>query len=253
MEADLRDKQSDAQGINDRGSTLGAPLDTEFLLCIDSNNWRQDQFVKIPADTLAGILSQDLPEKDSRPAEISDILAAIIEQLREQPTECKTAILMNSDGDFLLKTNPAVGGRDSVSMVFADPPESRKVLVIHNHPVQEDQESQRVSTYGFFSAYDLTFAFKNDGHPAEAVVFQEGTAIIVKTEESQRVISEALRKIGSERWAYTDLSNRLINDYRQQAPNGFEERKAFSIRFAQKYAMRLLFIPADSKNIEVLV
>ena len=226
------------------------------LLRIDPEYWRNYDFQQI---TLSGVLAEVLcgrvvPEEIVG-GEIDDSLDSIIEQLRGQDVECKTSLSISPDGHFLLQINPTIGTADSVNNIFAEPPEGRKVLEIHNHPVHVDPTTHTETSYEFFSAPDLTgFTFREGTHMAEAVVFKTGTAILIKTPESERLIKEAITETGQGRWAWTTLGNNLSAEFVEKVPNDSpKERLRFSFDFARKYAMRLLFIPSKNRQIKVLV
>jgi len=226
------------------------------LLLIDPEYWKKYDFQQITlSGDFAKILNGKVAPGEMSGGEIDDSLDSIIEQLRSQPEECKTSLSLTPDGRFLLQVNPTIGTADSVNNIFAEPSEGRKVLEIHNHPVHVDPTTHDETSYEFFSAPDLTaFAFREGTHMAEAVVFKTGTAILIKTPESERIIKEAITKTGQGRWAWTTLGNNLSKEFVEKVPNDSpEERRRFSVEFAKKNAMRLLFIPSGNRQIRVLV
>jgi hypothetical protein len=226
------------------------------LLRIDTEHWKKYYFMQISlSGDIAKVLNGNRSPEEETGGEIDEVFDTIIQQLREQQVECKTSISLTSDGRFLLQINPTIGTTDTVNNIFAESPEGEKVIEIHNHPVYEDPDTHTSSSYGFFSAPDLTgFAFRVDTRMAEAVVFEQGTAILVKTPESERIISNAIQKTDMRKWAWTRLGNNLTEQFIREVPSdSYEERRTFSINFARKYAMRLLFIPNGSRKIEVLV
>lgn len=91
-------------------------------------------------------------------------------------------------------------------------------------------------------------------HVAEAVVFAQGTAILIKTDETKKITDNKIDETGWGKWAWTNLGNKLARQFLGEVTDDlFEERKEFAINFARKYAMKLLYIPTGGRKIEVLV
>lgn len=226
------------------------------LLRIDPESWRNYEFSKLNLQSdLSSVLTGDVKPEDFKGGKIGLELASIFNQLRKQNVECKTAIACTQSSELLLQINPSVGTADRVDNIFAQPPEGIKRMEIHNHPPKKEADRDAILTYGFFSAADLvSFAYQKNDQIAEAVVFSEGTAILLKTEASRKKIQGMRDATGFGRWAWTHLGNMLSEKMIRETPNdSYEERLNFSKAFAQEHGMKLLFVPAGQQDIQVLV
>lgn len=185
----------------------------EELLVIDPKRWKDYEFKPIDlsgvlAEVLKGSLNPEKIIEDQH--EIDDNLFRIFDQLRKQELECKTSIALTDEKKFLLQVNPSVGSEDSVNNTFAEPPNGKKIFEVHNHPPRRNPDGT-TETFGFFSAHDLGgFAFRRTHCIAEAVVFQEGTAILIRTQRTNQIIDEKIKDVPQRRWAWVSLANDLI-------------------------------------------
>ncbi|PIS14510.1 hypothetical protein COT64_02195 [Candidatus Shapirobacteria bacterium CG09_land_8_20_14_0_10_39_12] len=187
--------------------------------------------------------------------EIDITFANIFDQFRQQSVEFKTSIDLGPNNKLLFQTIPSRGTEDHVENFLIGSKGGVKVMDVHNHPVKVDKSTGTKKTFPYFTFADfLSLAFIHQEQVAEAVVFEEGTAIMIKTPESQPILDKAIKETGMGNFAWAELGNQLAEEWIKKCPNeSTEERKQFSIEFAKKYKMRLLFIPTGQKQIETLV
>lgn len=204
---------------------------------------------------LADILKKNTDADNLSGGEIDDSLKSVFDQFRQQGVEFKTTIDLEPHLKLLLQTIPSKGTEDHVDNFLVGSKGGVRVMDIHNHPVRVDKNTGTRKTFPYFTCEDfLGLAFVNREQVAEAVVFEEGTAIIIKTSKSQPILDKAIKATNVGDFAWAELGNRLTKEWMKKAPNESpEERKHFSIEFAKKYKMRLVFIPAGQKTMEVLV
>lgn len=204
---------------------------------------------------LAEILKKNMDGGNLSGGEIDDNLKSVFDQFRQQRVESKTSIDLGPHQRLLLQTIPSKGTEDHVENILVGSKDGVKVMDIHNHPVKVDKNTGIRKTFPYFTCGDFVgLAFVNQGQLAEAVVFEEGTAIIIKTSESQPILDNTLQATNKGDFAWAELGNQLTDEWIKKAPNESpEERKRFSIEFAKKYKMRLVFIPAGQKTMEILV
>jgi hypothetical protein len=230
--------------------------ETTDLLVFENRHRTGFEFRPIDLDgDLAAVLSGEIKPEQFTGGRIGTRLAGIFKQFREQSLEYKTCIAHSLSSGFSIQVHPIVGTEDDVNNVYARPPEGKKVIEIHNHLRSANAETGKVVTHAFFSQKDLpSFGFRDNERIAEAVSFEEGTAILIKTQKSKDLISQKLKDTGQKIRPWVALGNELIEEFETEVPNNsFRERREFSINFAQKHHMRLLFVPNDSEQIEILV
>lgn len=223
-------------------------LDAEWKLHRD--------FLAIPlTGVLADVLRRDVDVANITEGEIDETFEGIVTQLRGQHIEFETMVTMTVKGCFLLQIQPSAGRTDRVSNDFIVTPEgSTPTLDLHNHPVDEGHDVL-MRSFAFFSGRDLSkFIFAKKPFVATAVVFEEGTAIMIRNAESDDFIQQIILSLDPhDHSGRAVLRNNLEKKFLKEVTSDtFSARRAFSITTAQEYKMKLWFIKKGTRQIEVL-
>lgn len=210
---------------------------------------RDGGFLPVTFDgTIADALAGRLDIESLSGGTINDVLYALIKQMQDLSFEVATSVALTPDGIYLLQTIPSVGDATFVTNRSVMPQCGRTVLELHNHPGESVGQT-------FFSEDDLTsFAYLDTELLSMAVISPEGMVILIKTSRSIVELKREKEATGLGRTAWQKLGNELRERYATTSPDDSpSQRQAFVQEFAERYFMRLLFVPRESTQIEVVV
>ena len=210
-------------------------------------------------------------------------LVQISDQLSPLSFEAMVHIVRTCDGKLLYQQTPDIGDEHSVETWYSAWAEQnrklRRLLGIHNHPSPADNNGLLLAS-NFFSTEDW-FGFLAHGTlRLSAVVWDEGTAILVKGPSSEEKFKNFLMKAlfwsefraSSSRFLNFLVNGRHWSDRKKRyfaevawhehwtkkwqqdnADYDSEARLRINRMLAEQLGVQLVFIPRNSRDVQILV
>ena len=210
-------------------------------------------------------------------------LTLISDQLRPLSFEAMVHIVQTCDGKFLYQQTPEIGDEHSVetwhSAWAEQRRELRRLLEIHNHPSPVDNNGLLLAS-NFFSPGDWFGFLAHHTLRLSAVVWDEGTAILVKGPSSEEKFKNSLMKalfwnefraspsrflnflVNGRHWSdrkkryFTEVAwhEYWVKKWRQaNADYDSDARLRINKMLAEQFGVQLVFIPRDSRDVQILV
>ncbi len=210
-------------------------------------------------------------------------LAQLFDQLRPLSFEASVHIVRNSAGDILYQQTPDIGTEHYVEAWYSTWAEEdrglHRLMKIHNHPSPAYHNGLPLAS-NFFSPGDWLGFLDQDTLRLSAVVWDEGTAILLKGPFSHKKIKRSFMKalfMTEFRAGPDSFFNFLVKSWHwperkkrglakvawhehwtkkwQQANADYDSEARLRINrmLAEQLGVQLVFIPSDSRDVQILV
>ncbi len=166
----------------------------------------------------------------------------IIKRLKDLSGEEAFAIIKNiQNHDLFIQTESTKGTNGSINRKIHEPDGYVRVFDFHNHPSGDP----------FFSASDYRELLESwSVLLGQIAVSREGVCIALKTDQTV----SAVKKFSTDSRLQPELAMEDLWDKTVRSiPDGRAAVKAFNIKFCQIIKARLIFVPAGSNVMEIMV